>query len=62
MMYEKDVKAMLRSMSNNLKDNNAHLIERFKRFQVPRRDYLFVLTDELYDEKLCAKAIKSLIS
>lgn len=62
MIKKQDVKGMLRLMSKNAEENDSILRERFRKSNVNAKEYLFVLTDELYDEKACLKAIKSLLS
>ena len=62
MMTKQDVKGMLRLMGKRAEENDSILVERFRKNNVSKKDYLFVLTDERYDEKSCLTAIQSLIS
>ena len=62
MMTKQDVKAMLRLMTKGAEYNDSVLVDRFKKNNVNKKEYLFVLTDELYDEKSCFTAIQSLVS
>lgn len=59
-MDNSKVKGILRFMGKRRDDNAASLVAFFNKNNVERKDYLFVLTDELYDEKSCLTAIKSL--
>ena len=58
-MDKKDVEKMLRI--NAKAKNTNEMVILLNRNKIKKEDCLFVLTDELYDEKLCFKAIKDLL-
>lgn len=61
-MDQSKVKGILGYMGRRVADNSASLVAFFNKNHVEPKDYLFVLTNELYDENKCLTAIKSLTS
>ena len=60
-MQRRDVEKVLKLMGTDYNSNYKRIAEKFIKHIAPR-EYLFTLTDELYDENQCLIAIKSILS
>lgn len=60
-MQRRDVEKVLKLMGADYNSNYKRIAEKFIKYIAPR-EYLFNLTDELYDENKCLIAIKSILS
>lgn len=62
MITKQKMEKVLKLMTNRYEDNVSILAKELNKHNVSKNNVLFVLTDDVYDEKLCYIALESLLS